>query len=140
MTNVAFSIRPQLNVTVEHGGQVVFGDTEVRLLEAIAARGTLSDVASTLGLSYRSIWGKIREVEARLGTKLVLSTVGGSRGGSTQLTPAAQRLIELYGHFRSTVGAYAEQEFEPCSTWLRDGCCEQPITNSTTANSLGGVS
>jgi len=144
MNDVAFAIRPQLNVTVEHGGQVVFGDTEVRLLEAIAVRGTLTDVASALGLSYRSVWGKIREVEARLGTKLVQSTVGGSRGGSTQLTPAAERLIDLYGRFRATLGAYAEQEFEPCSTWLRDGCCGQPITTETNSliadTTAGGVS
>jgi molybdate transport system regulatory protein len=139
MTDVALSIRPQLNVTVENSGQVVFGDQEVRLLEAIAARGTLSDVASTLGLSYRSIWGKIREVEARLGTKLVQSTVGGSRGGSTQLTPAAERLVDLYGRFRATIGAYAEQEFEPCLSWLRDGCMDEPTTNSTTSIA-GGAS
>ncbi len=125
MSDLALAIRPQLSVTVEHGGRVVFGDTEVRLLQAIAHFGKLTDVASSLGLSYRSIWGKIREVEARLGTKLVQSTVGGARGGSTQLTPAAERLVDLYGRFRATLGTYAEQEFQPCSTWLRDGCTTQ---------------
>ena len=62
---------PQLKVSVEQGGRVGVRRQEVRLLEAIAARGTLADVAAALGLSYRSLWGKIREMEAALGTKLV---------------------------------------------------------------------
>ena len=82
-------MEPQIKVWVEEGGRTVFGDQEVRVLEAIAARGTLADVAASLGMSYRGLWGKLKEMEANLGTKLVQSTVGGSGGGTTQLTHAA---------------------------------------------------
>jgi len=115
-------MEPQIKVWVEEGGRTVFGDQEVRVLEAIAARGTLADVAASLGMSYRGLWGKLKEMEANLGTKLVQSTVGGSGGGRTELTEVAQRLVALYSSFRGAVGAFAQQEFEPCSAFLDDGC------------------
>ena len=70
-------MEPQIKVWVEEGGRTVFGDQEVRVLEAIAARGTLADVAASLGMSYRGLWGKLKEMEANLGTKLVRAQSAG---------------------------------------------------------------
>ena len=120
-------MEPQIKVWVEEGGRTVFGDQEVRVLEAIAARGTLADVAASLGMSYRGLWGKLKEMEANLGTKLVQSTVGGSGGGKTELTEVAQRLVALYSCFRGAVGAFAQQEFEPCSEFLDTRCTDAEV-------------
>jgi molybdate transport system regulatory protein len=117
-------MEPQIKVWVEEGGRTVFGDQEVRLLEAIAARGTLADVAASLGMSYRGLWGKLKEMEANLGTRLVQSTVGGPGGGRTELTDVAQRLVALYSSFRGAVGDYALQRFEPCSEFLDTRCAK----------------
>src|SRR5262245_31671274 len=105
---------PHLRVSVLEDQRTVFGDHEMRLLEAIAREGTLTNGAATLGLSYRTAWGKIRDVEAALGSKLVLSTVGGSRGGSSRLTPEGERLVGQYVRFREAIGVYAQQEFARC--------------------------
>jgi molybdate transport system regulatory protein len=121
-------MEPQIKVWVEEGGRTVFGDQEVRVLEAIAARGTLADVAVSLGMSYRGLWGKLKEMEANLGTKLVQSTVGGSGGGRTELTEVALRLVALYSSFRGAVGAFAQQEFEPCSDFLDTRCVDAEVT------------
>jgi molybdate transport system regulatory protein len=107
-------MQPELKVRVLEDQRAVYGDHEMRLLQAIAGNGTLSEGANALGLSYRSAWGKIKAMEAALGTRLVDSTVGGSGGGSSRLTPTAQQLLAQYVRFRTALGEYAQQEFQRC--------------------------
>ena len=133
-------MEPQIKVWVEEGGRTVFGDQEVRVLEAIAARGTLADVAASLGMSYRGLWGKLKEMEAALGTKLVQSTVGGPGGGRTELTEVAERLVALYSSFRGAVGAFAQQEFEPCSAFLDTRCTDVKVTRRSPEVATGAAS
>jgi molybdate transport system regulatory protein len=105
-------LQPRLRVNVIEGNRLLFGDAEVRLLEAIAQEGRLTEAASALGLSYRVAWGKLRAMETSLGIRLVETTVGGSGGGSSRLTAAAQRILARYSAFRDAVGLYAIEQFE----------------------------
>jgi molybdate transport system regulatory protein len=105
-------LEPQLKLAVLEDNRFVFGDSEIRLLEAIARQGTLMDGAAMLGLSYRVAWGKLRDLEAAIGMQLVERTVGGRSGGSSRLTPPAQRLVEQYQGYRDAVGEFALREFE----------------------------
>jgi len=105
-------MQPHLRVNVVEGNRLVFGDAEMRLLDAIAREGTLTDGAAALGLSYRAAWGKLRAMETNLGTRLLETTVGGSGGGSSRLTPTAQRIVAQYNAFRDAVGMYATEQFE----------------------------
>ena len=110
--DVRLRLGPRLKVWVESGnGKIVLSDYRVRLLEAVARTGSLADAATAMGLSYRRAWGKVREIEANLGVKLVQSVVGGPGGGSTHLTPAAERLVAHYHRFRHALSDYAEREF-----------------------------
>jgi molybdate transport system regulatory protein len=108
------TLEPQLKVAVLEDNRFVFGDSEMRLLAAIARQGTLMEGASMLGLSYRVAWGKLRELEAAVGTRLVERTVGGRRGGSSRLTDSAVRLVDQYARFREALGTFALDEFERC--------------------------
>ena len=108
------TMEPQLKINVLEDDRLVFGDAEMRLLDAIARQGTLSEGAAALGLSYRAAWGKLRAVEASLGTKLVETTVGGSGGGSSRLTETAEHLVGRYNRFRAAVGAFTLAEFARC--------------------------
>lgn len=108
------SLEPQLKLAVLDGNRFVFGDSEMRLLEAIARQGTLTDGAATLGISYRVAWGKLRNLEAALGARLVERKVGGRHGGSSKLTAAAEQLVGRYARFRDAVGTFALDEFERC--------------------------
>lgn len=108
------SLEPQLRLAVLEDNRFVFGDSEMRLLEAIGREGTLAEGAATLGLSYRVAWGKLRALEAALGRQLVQRTVGGPGGGSSKLTQHAQQLVEQYGRYREAVGEFALNEFKRC--------------------------
>jgi molybdate transport system regulatory protein len=104
-------MEPKLKVWVESGGALVLSDYRVRLLELVDETGSLADAAARMGLSYRRAWGKLKEIEANLGLKLVESTAGGPGGGHTSLTAAGRDMVERYKGFRSRLSAAAEAEF-----------------------------
>jgi molybdate transport system regulatory protein len=105
-------MEPRLKVWVESDqGRIVLSDYRVRLLEAVAASGSLAEAASQMGLSYRRAWGKIREIETNLGFKLVESVVGGSGGGSSRLTGDGERLVRQFRDFRRSITREAARQF-----------------------------
>ncbi|HXH21064.1 MAG TPA: LysR family transcriptional regulator [Dehalococcoidia bacterium] len=107
-------MQPRLKIWVEAGDGLVLSDYRVRLLELVAETGSLSEAAERMGLSYRRAWGKLKEIEANLGLKLIESTVGGSGGGHTRLTPKGAEMVARYNRFRSRVSAFVETEFAAC--------------------------
>ena len=88
--------RKKFRMWVERDGRVIFGDGRAQLLNLIAETGSLRKAAQEMGMSYRHAWGVIREMNEAAGKNLVLSERGGSRGGSTALTPLAEKLLADY--------------------------------------------
>lgn len=89
-------MKPRLNLWLESDGEVVFSIWRMKLLQAVAATGSISGAAAAMAVHYRTAWQKINEMETRLGQKLVETQVGGPRGGGAQLTPLAQDLITAF--------------------------------------------
>ncbi len=83
-------------------GNVVFGYGRKRILELIDEKGSLSEAAKALKMSYRAVWGKVHATEARLGEKLVITKVGSKSGGS-KLTPKAKELVRAYNELTTVV-------------------------------------
>lgn len=97
---------------IEVDGNIVLGDYRVKLLALIDETGSLRDAAARLGLSYRRAWGKIREIEANLGVKLVVSAIGGpGGGGSSHLTDEARRLVAQYQRLSDAMNQHLRTEF-----------------------------
>ena len=95
-------MRPRLKLWLEDDeGRVALSEWRVGLLEAIREHGSLSSAARALGVPHRTAWERIREMEARLGTQLVEAESGGSAGGHSRLTPAAEDLVRRYTAVRS---------------------------------------
>jgi putative molybdopterin biosynthesis protein len=59
------------------------------LLSALAAAGSIQQAAVALGLSYRHLWGRLKQWEDALGEPLVVW----ARGQPARLTPFAERLL-----------------------------------------------
>jgi molybdate transport system regulatory protein len=104
-------VEPKLKLWVEKDGAIVLSGYRVRLLQNISDTGSLAEAARCMGLSYRRAWGKIREIEANLGVKLVESEVGGAGGGGTHLTPVGERVLDLYSQFEASVQADVRRLF-----------------------------
>jgi molybdate transport system regulatory protein len=77
-------------------GELVMGEGRLEILEAIEREGSLSAAARGLGMSYRTVWGKVRGIEKRLGRALVTGKSGGFDHGGAALTPEAMRLVRAF--------------------------------------------
>jgi len=98
-------------VWLELDGKPVFGDGKLHWLELIDQTGSLRAAAAKLGISYRGLWGRLRETEQRLGMTLVARRAGGRGGGGAALTPDARQLIQRYHHFRDGLNELVDRRF-----------------------------
>lgn len=74
----------------------LLGEDRIQLLQAIEKTGSLLDAAALVGISYRTSWSRVRELNTRFARPLVESVQGGSEGGGTRLSPEAARLLALH--------------------------------------------
>jgi len=102
---------PRQKLWLERDGRIALSDYRVRLLELVAERGSLAAAAEAMGLSYRRAWGKIKELEANLGVRLVASEVGGAGGGHTRLTPLGEEFVAAYRRFQRRLEAALGEAF-----------------------------
>jgi molybdate transport system regulatory protein len=105
-------LRARSKVWLTLGDRPVFGDGKARLLEQVDRSGSLKAAAEALGMSYRGLWGRLSEMERRLGMKLLVRKAGGAGGGGSRLTASARRLLERYRRFRDGLNALVDARFE----------------------------
>lgn len=112
-------VEPRVKLWLEEDGKLALSEYRARLLRHIAETGSLADAAAAMGLSYRRAWGKVKEIEANLGVKLIESEAGGAGGGGSQLTAEGRRLVELFERMNSAVESDVRKEFERIFTRSR---------------------
>jgi molybdate transport system regulatory protein len=91
---------PHAVVTLSKRGATVIGDREARLLDAVDRVRSIKDAASEAGISYRTAWSAIQQMEQTLGRPIVVSRAGGPGGGATTLTDECRQLLSLYHDLR----------------------------------------
>jgi molybdate transport system regulatory protein len=84
----------RLEVSTELGN--FLGDTRVRLLEAIARHGSISQAAKHVPLSYKAAWDAVDAMNNLADQPLVQRSTGGRAGGGTQLTEHGRRVVAMY--------------------------------------------
>jgi molybdate transport system regulatory protein len=101
----------RFNVWVEVQGEVALSLWRVALLEAVARTGSISAAAAERGVHFRVAWRKIKEMETRLGTRLVVGHSGGAGGGGASLTPEAEELIRRFGEFAGGLDGEVQRRY-----------------------------
>lgn len=86
----------EILLTLKIGNQLFADMRRVELLKAIVQTGSLSKAAKTVGISYKTAWDAVDEINRLAETPFVLTLTGGKGGGGAQLTEYAQRFIALY--------------------------------------------
>jgi molybdate transport system regulatory protein len=77
--------------------QKLFADPRrIALLKQIEQTGSISQGAKNAGISYKSAWDAINEMNLLSEQTLVERATGGKGGGGAQVTRYGQRLIQLY--------------------------------------------
>ena len=91
---------PHAVVTLTKRGVSVIGEREARLLNAVDRVRSIKDAAAEAGISYRTAWSAIQQLEQALGRPMVVSRAGGPGGGATTLTDECRQLLALYQDLR----------------------------------------
>ncbi len=86
-----------------------------RALEAIREAGSLTQAARALGLSYRHLWGRLRDWSALFGAPLATL----EKGRGARLTPLADRLLQLHGTLARGLDARLAAASERATARLR---------------------
>ncbi|UCH02669.1 MAG: LysR family transcriptional regulator [Candidatus Bathyarchaeota archaeon] len=96
-------LKPKYKLWLETENGYVIGKGSFTLLQEIKEKGTLSEAAKTLNMSYRHAWGIIKNIEKRIGTPVVKTHRGGKYpGGGTKLTQTGLELVKTYLMFEKT--------------------------------------
>lgn len=91
---------PRALVSLTKRGVAVMGEREARLLDAVDRVRSIKDAAAEAGISYRTAWSAIQQMEQTLGRPMVVSRAGGPGGGATTLTDECRQLLALYHDLR----------------------------------------
>lgn len=83
-----------LRLSGERGGGITA--KRIDLLEAIDTQGSISAAARQLGISYRSAWDAVDEMNNLWESPLVAKSPGGAHGGGTRLTREGVQLIAAF--------------------------------------------
>jgi molybdate transport system regulatory protein len=90
-------------IWIGRGEDVVLSTWRIKLLEAIDATGSLSRAAAALNIPYRTAWERVKEMETRLGMRLLESESGGADGGGSRLTADAHDLCDRFHRVESGI-------------------------------------
>ena len=88
--------RLTIRIDLDNGGQV--GHGKIRLLELIAAHGSISQAAKAMNMSYRRAWLLTDEINNMFRSPVLETQHGGAGGGHARLTSFGHALV---GHYRA---------------------------------------
>jgi 8-oxo-dGTP diphosphatase len=81
---------------LEKNGNFLISEGRANILELIQKTNSLSRTATEMKMSYRHLWGEIKEMEEAFKGPLVISERGGVGGGKTELTKEGKKILEEY--------------------------------------------
>src|ERR1035437_8048329 len=90
-----YMMRLFVRIDFEASGSA-FGPGKAMLLERISEYGTLRRAATSIGMSYRTAWLLVQEIQATFNFAVVTAEVGGTGGGGMKLTELGTNLLNSY--------------------------------------------
>jgi molybdate transport system regulatory protein len=108
----------RLTLRVDFGSRSI-GPGKVRLLEAIARTGSISQAGRTLGMSYRRAWLLIDDMNQCFRDAVVSAKPGGSQGGGAVLTEFGAELVRDYRAIETAAANAAEKRLRGLEAALR---------------------
>jgi molybdate transport system regulatory protein len=85
------------------GGAVRIGEDRLRLLEAIAGRGSITAAGEEIGLGYRATWDAVQALNNLFPRPLVRAQAGGRSGGAARLTPEGDVALNALRHVQAEI-------------------------------------
>ncbi|MBM3346444.1 MAG: LysR family transcriptional regulator [Betaproteobacteria bacterium] len=87
---------PGLTLRILTRTRAVMGPGKAKLLEHIAATGSISAAARAMEMSYRRAWQLVEAMNRDFTGPLVTTATGGRRGGGARVTPLGQEVLARF--------------------------------------------
>ncbi|NUF48572.1 TOBE domain-containing protein [Gilliamella sp. ESL0250] len=87
---------PEILLTLNIQQRLFTDPRRIMLLKAIEQTGSLSQAAKQIGVSYKTAWDAINEINKLAPKPFLITAIGGKNGGGTKLSAYAVRFIQLY--------------------------------------------
>ena len=87
---------PGLTLRVLRDGGPAMGPGKAALIEQIDSLGSISAAAREMGMSYRRAWQLVEALNDSFAKPIVITEVGGQRGGGASVTPFGRRIVAAY--------------------------------------------
>lgn len=95
----------EYKLTVRLSGEtgVFFGPGPAQLFALVREHASLHRAAGAMNMSYSKAMRIVKDAEAAMGEPMLVRTRGGSDGGGSTLTEAAERLLARYRAFEAAL-------------------------------------
>jgi molybdate transport system regulatory protein len=108
-----------LTLRVMGGRRPAIGPGKAELVERIAETGSISAAARAMGMSYRRAWQLVEALNAACREPVVITAVGGKRGGGAEVTPFGRSLVRLFRAMESRASAAIADDLKRFEKHLR---------------------
>jgi molybdate transport system regulatory protein len=108
-----------LTLRVLAGDFPAMGPGKARLVALIESRGSISAAAREMGMSYRRAWQLVDAINASFHQPVVITAVGGKRGGGAVVTDFGKRMVKAYHHMESKASAVIASDLGKYAVHLR---------------------
>lgn len=108
-----------LTLRVLGRGSPAMGPGKAELIEHIAESGSISAAARAMGMSYRRAWQLVEALNAAFREPVVVTAVGGERGGGARVTPFGRRVVAQFRSMEGKASAAIAADLKRFSRRLR---------------------
>jgi molybdate transport system regulatory protein len=110
---------PGLLLRILSAKNPAMGPGKARLVGLIAESGSISAAARKMGMSYRRAWQLVEALNKSFNEPVVLTAVGGKRGGGAVVTDFGKRLVAAYHGMEAKASAAIAADLKEYSGYLR---------------------
>ena len=108
-----------LTLRVLRSRKPAIGPGKAELIERIAQTGSISAAARAMGMSYRRAWQLVEGLNRACREPVVLTAIGGKRGGGAAVTPFGLRLVRLFRDMENKASTSIAADLKRFESYLR---------------------
>lgn len=110
---------PGLTLRVLSSGRPAMGPGKAALVGHIARTGSISSAARAMGMSYRRAWQLVDALNASFSEPVIVTAIGGKRGGGAVVTAFGRRLVALYHAMEDKASAAIDDDLKHFASYQR---------------------
>ena len=96
---------PGLTLRILAEDTAAIGPGKAQLIALIDSTGSISAAARAMGMSYSRAWQLVDELNASFKEPIVVTAIGGKRGGGTGVTDYGRQVHALYAQMEDKASA-----------------------------------